>query len=58
MVHCSEDQLQLDNCMRLTGLEGLISNITMDPVNAISLQDMQKNHDEQTREEMPVLEHP
>ena len=58
MVHCSEDQLQLDNCMRLTGLEGLTLNNTMDPVNGISFQDMQKNHDDQTREEMPGLEHP
>ena len=38
---------------RFADLEGLPSNNNMDPVNAIPLQDVRMNYNEQTREDRP-----
>ena len=39
--------------LQLADLEGMPSNNILGPVNAIPLQDVRKNHSEQTREERP-----
>ena len=48
-----EDNLSSLTALRLVELDGLPSNNTVGPVNARALQDVRKNHSEQTREERP-----